>query len=146
MKKRIAAALCLALALCLLASCGKGQLRVEVWRRTADPERALSEGVIQPETRTVQLQAGSVNGAVSAFNAEPEDPTLRRAAPGDAKIVGWQLEGTELRLEVSPEWAELEGFAVLTFCALDGVDSVTIYSLGQRLAGPLDESGIFLGE
>ena len=46
MKKRIAAALCLALALCLLASCGKGQLRVEVWRRTADPERALSEGVI----------------------------------------------------------------------------------------------------
>ncbi|MFR3289290.1 MAG: hypothetical protein ACLTSG_02865 [Lachnospiraceae bacterium] len=37
MKKRIAAALCLALALCLLASCGKGQLRVEVWRRTADP-------------------------------------------------------------------------------------------------------------
>ena len=55
MKKRIAAALCLALALCLLASCGKGQLRVEVWRRTADPERALSEGVIQPETRTVQL-------------------------------------------------------------------------------------------
>ena len=74
MKKRIAAALCLALALCLLASCGKGQLRVEVWRRTADPERALSEGVIQPETRTVQLQAGSVNGAVSAFNAEPEDP------------------------------------------------------------------------
>ena len=98
MKKRIAAALCLALALCLLASCGKGQLRVEVWRRTADPERALSESVIQPETRTVQLQAGSVNGAV------------------------------------------------LTFCALDGVDSVTIYSLGQRLAGPLDESGIFLGE
>ena len=154
MKKRIAAVLCLALALCLLASCGKGQLRVEVWRRTADPERALSEGVIQPETRTVQLQAGSVNGAVSAFNAEPEDPTLRRAAPGDAKIVGWQLEGTELRLEVSPEWAELEGFersladccAVLTFCALDGVDSVTIYSLGQRLAGPLDESGKFLGE
>ena len=35
---------------------------------------------------------------------------------------------------------------MLTFCALDGVDSVTIYSLGQRLAGPLDESGIFLGE
>ena len=111
MKKRIAAALCLALALCLLASCGKGQLRVEVWRR-------------------------------------------RVGSSGDAKIVGWQLEGTELRLEVSPEWAELEGFersladccAVLTFCALDGVDSVTIYSLGQRLAGPLDESGIFLGE
>ena len=148
MKKRIAAALCLALALCLLASCGKGQLRVEVWRRTADPERALSEGVIQPETRTVQLQAGSVNGAVSAFNAEPEDPTLRRAAPGDAKIVGWQLEGTELRLEVSPEWAELEGFerSLADCCALDGVDSVTIYSLGQRLTGPLDESGIFLGE
>lgn len=85
MKKRIAAALCLALALCLLASCGKGQLRVEVWRRTADPERALSESVIQPETRTVQLQAGSVNGAVSAFNAEPEDPTLRRARPRRCK-------------------------------------------------------------
>ena len=154
MKRRIIAALCLALALLTLASCGQAALTVEVWRRTADAEHSVSEGLIQSERRSVQAQAGSINGAVSAFNAEPEDPTLRRAAPGDAKIVGWQLEGTELRLEVSPEWAELEGFersladccAVLTFCALDGVDSVTIYSLGQRLAGPLDESGIFLGE
>lgn len=154
MKRRVFAALCLALALLALASCGQGQLRVEVWRRAADSSDALSGGVIRPETRTVQLQAGSINGAVSAFNAEPEDPALLRAAPGEAKIVGWRLEDGQLRLEVSPEWAELEGFersladscAVLTFCALEGVESVTIYSLGQRLSGPLGEGDIFLGD
>ena len=36
--------------------------------------------------------------------------------------------------------------AVLTFCALEGVDSVAIYSLGKRLAGPMDESDIVLAE
>ena len=154
MKRRIIAALCLALALVTLASCGQAALTVEVWRRTADAEHSVSEGLIQSERRSVQAQAGSINGAVSAFNAEPEDPGLARAAPGDAKILAWRLEGTELRLEVSPEWAELIGFdrtladccAVLTFCALEGVDSVSIYSLGQRLAGPMDESDIVLAE
>ena len=154
MKRRIIAALCLALALLTLASCGHAALTVEVWRRTADAEHSVREGLIQSERRSVQAQAGSINGAVSAFNAEPEDPGLARAAPGDAKILAWRLEGTELRLEVSPEWAELTGFdrtlsdccAVLTFCALEGVDSVSIYSLGQRLAGPMDESDIVLAE
>ena len=127
---------------------------MEVWRRTSDAEHSVREGLIQSERRSVQAQAGSINGAVSAFNAEPEDPGLARAAPGDAKILAWRLEGTELRLEVSPEWAELTGFdrtladccAVLTFCALEGVDSVSIYSLGQRLAGPMDGSDIVLAE
>ena len=154
MKRRIIAALCLAFALLTLASCGHAALTVEVWRRTADAEHSVSEGLIQSERRSVQAQAGSINGAVSAFNAEPEDPGLARAAPGDAKILAWRQEGTELRLEVSPEWAELAGFdrtladccAVLTFCALEGVDSVSIYSLGQRLAGPMDESDIVLAE
>ncbi len=154
MKRHIIAALCLALALLTLSSCGHAALTVEVWRRTADAEHSVSEGLIQSERRSVQAQAGSINGAVSAFNAEPEDPGLARAAPGDAKILAWRLEGTELRLEVSPEWAELAGFdrtladccAVLTFCALEGVDSVSIYSLGQRLAGPMDESDIVLAE
>ncbi len=154
MKRRIIAALCLALALLTLASCGQAALTVEVWRRTADAEHSVSEGLIQSERRSVQAQAGSINGAVSAFNAEPEDPGLARAAPGDAKILAWRLEGTELRLEVSPGGAELTGFdrtladccAVLTFCALEGVDSVSIYSLGQRLAGPMDESDIVLAE
>lgn len=154
MKRRIIAALCLALALLTLASCGQAALTVEVWRRTADAEHSVSEGLIQSERRSVQAQAGSINGAVSAFNAEPEDPGLARAAPGDAKILAWRLEGTELRLEVSPGWAELTVFdrtladccAVLTFCALEGVDSVSIYSLGQRLAGPMDGSDIVLAE
>lgn len=110
MKRRIIAALCLALALLTLASCGQAALTVEVWRRTADAEHSVSEGLIQSERRSVQAQAGSINGAVSAFNAEPEDPGLARAAPGDAKILAWRLEGTELRLEVSPGWAELTGF------------------------------------
>lgn len=154
MKRRIIAVLCLALALVVLASCGHAALTVEVWRRTSDAEHSVSEGLIQPERRSVQAQAGSINGAVSAFNAAPEDPGLTRAAGEDARILAWKLEGTELRLEVSPEWAELEGFdrtladccAALTFCALEGVDSVSIYSLGQRLAGPLDESDIVLAE
>lgn len=154
MRRRIFAAFCLTLLLLALVSCGQATVKVEVWRRTLDSGRAVSDGLIQAERRTVPVQMGSISGAVSAFNAEPEDPGLRRAAAGNAEILGWQLEGSELRLEVSPEWAELEGFdrtladccAALTFCALDGVDSISIYSLGQRLAGPLDEGDIVLAE
>lgn len=91
-KRRIIAALCLALALLTLASCGQAALTVEVWRRTADAEHSVSEGLIQSERRSVQAQAGSINGAVSAFNAEPEDPASPARHPGTQRSSpgGWR--------------------------------------------------------
>ena len=88
------------------------------------------------------VRAGGRGGAV----------WINGAAPEGADILGWRLEGSELKLEVSPEWAELSGFektvaeccAALSFCALEGVERVSFYLLGQRLGRSIDEGDIIL--
>ena len=87
-----------------------------------------------------------------AHTRSSREPGLERAAPEGADILGWRLEGSELKLEVSPEWAELSGFektvaeccAALSFCALEGVERVSFYLLGQRLGRSIDEGDIIL--
>ena len=136
MRLRRLAALVLALCLALgLAGCAGETIEVTVWRS--------GEGsVALPETKRLAPGTGLIPGAVAAFNSTPEG----------ADILGWRLEGSELKLEVSPEWAELSGFektvaeccAALSFCALEGVERVSFYLLGQRLGRSIDEGDIIL--
>ena len=136
MRLRRLAALVLALCLALgLAGCAGETIEVTVWRS--------GEGsVALPETKRLAPGTGLIPGAVAAFNSTPDEPGLERAAP----------EGSELKLEVSPEWAELSGFektvaeccAALSFCALEGVERVSFYLLGQRLGRSIDEGDIIL--
>lgn len=146
MRLRRLAALVLALCLALgLAGCVGETIEVTVWRS--------GEGsVALPETKRLAPGTGLIPGAVAAFNSTPDEPGLERAAPEGADILGWRLEGSELKLEVSPEWAELSGFektvaeccAALSFCALEGVERVSFYLLGQRLGRSIDEGDIIL--
>ena len=146
MRLRRLAALVLALCLALgLAGCAGETIEVTVWRS--------GEGsVALPETKRLAPGTGLIPGAVAAFNSTPDEPGLERAAPAGAVILGWRLEGSELKLEVSPEWAELSGFektvaeccAALSFCALEGVERVSFYLLGQRLGRSIDEGDIIL--
>ncbi len=104
----------------------------------------------RPRDGTAQLRRSSTRRSTSTPD-EP-GPPLERAAPEGADILGWRLEGSELKLEVSPEWAELSGFektvaeccAALSFCALEGVERVSFYLLGQRLGRSIDEGDIIL--
>lgn len=114
--------------------------------------RSGEGSVALPETKRLAPGTGLIPGAVAAFNSTPDEPGLERAAPEGADILGWRLEGSELKLEVSPEWAELSGFektvaeccAALSFCALEGVERVSFYLLGQRLGFSIDEGDIIL--
>ena len=114
--------------------------------------RSGEGSVALPETKRLAPGTGLIPGAVAAFNSTPDEPGLERAAPAGADILGWRLEGSELKLEVSPEWAELSGFektvaeccAALSFCALEGVERVSFYLLGQRLGRSIDEGDIIL--
>lgn len=144
MKRPLAAVLLSALLLSL-AGCSGDTAKVTVWRRGED-------STVTQETRKLQSGTELIAGAVAAFNSRPEEPGLSRAAPDGAEILGWRLEGSELKLEVSPEWAELSGFdrtlasccAALTFCGLGSVDRVSFYLLGQRLGPALDKDDILL--
>lgn len=146
MRARSLAALALCLSLLLgLGGCAGNVAEISVWRRG---ESAVAE----VETRRLPGGTEMIAGLVSAFNAEPDEPGLHRAAPEGADILGWRQEGTELKLEVSEGWAALEGFertvadgcAVLTFCAVEGVERVSFYLLGQRLGPALDEEDLLL--
>ena len=114
--------------------------------------RSGEGSVALPETKRLAPGTGLIPGAVAALNSTPDEPGLERAAPEGADILGWRLEGSELKLEVSPEWAELSGFektvaeccAALSFCALEGVERVSFYLLGQRLGRSIDEGDIIL--
>lgn len=114
--------------------------------------RSGEGSVALPETKRLAPGTGLIPGAVAAFNSTPDEPGLERASPEGADILGWRLEGSELKLEVSPEWAELSGFektvaeccAALSFCALEGVERVSFYLLGQRLGRSIDEGDIIL--
>lgn len=114
--------------------------------------RSGEGSVALPETKRLAPGTGLIPGAVAEFNSTPDEPGLERAAPEGADILGWRLEGSELKLEVSPEWAELSGFektvaeccAALSFCALEGVERVSFYLLGQRLGRSIDEGDIIL--
>ena len=143
MKKRFA---CLALASTLLAlgACSAAGAEVTVWR--AVPSYYLESGAAI-ESETVRADAGlsEIDAAVAAFNSE-------RPLPDGVDITGWELDGTELKLSVSAEYASVTGYRrsiadacmVLTFCAIEGVERVSIYSEGTMLTAAMSAADIVL--
>ena len=149
MKKLLALLLALVMVFAL-AACG-GTTRVEVWRPLA--EYYLSGGAaVEVESVKVDGSLGVIDAAVAAFNTSPGDNRFTRALPGGVDVLGWTLEGGELRLDVSAEYASLSGWrrsiadscAVLTFCAIEGVDSVSIYSGDTMLSDARGPASIVL--
>ena len=108
MKKRFA---CLALASALLAlgACSAAGAEVTVWR--AVPSYYLESGAAI-ESETVRADAGlsEIDAAVAAFNSDTNDAELERPLPDGVDITGWELDGTELKLSVSAEYASVRYF------------------------------------
>ena len=150
MKKRFA---CLALASALLAlgACSAAGAEVTVWR--AVPSYYLESGAAI-ESETVRADAGpsEIDAAVAAFNSDTNDAELERPLPDGVDITGWELDGTELKLSVSAEYASVTGYRrsiadacmVLTFCAIEGVERVSIYSEGTMLTAAMSAADIVL--
>ena len=129
MRRRIIT-LALAAAFLALAACGLAGRKVTVWRAVS--QYYLESGsAVQSEPVSVDAGLSDIDAAVTAFNTDTTDAELVRALPDGVSITGWELDGTELCLSVSPEYASVTGYwrtvadccMVLTFCAIDGVES-----------------------
>lgn len=141
-----------ALALLLaLAACGQsGGAAFRVYRAVAPYYRTDGQ-LVEAEERSVAPGVGLLNAVIAEFNAAPSDQKLQSPLGGGTRILGYELSGSALRLEVSPGYAQLSGVdamladccIALTFCALDGVDSVSVWSEGQELTAPLSADDIY---
>ena len=144
----IAAALTLLLGLTACSLSGKS---VTVWRAVS-PYYLESGSAVQSEPVSVDAGLSDIDAAVTAFNTDTTDAELVRALPDGVSITGWELDGTELCLSVSPEYASVTGYwrtvsdccMVLTFCAIDGVESVSVYSEGVMLTAAMTTDDIVL--
>ena len=101
---------------------------------------------------SVDASLSELDAAVAAFNAEAGDTELLRALPEGVDVLGWTLDGGALTLAVSPGYASLAGRArtvadcciTLTFCAIEGVESVSVHALGAALSSSMTPDGFVL--
>lgn len=151
MKKRILCAL-LALALTTLSACVLlSRDEVTVWRAVS-PYYLESGSAIAAENVAADAGLGEIEAAVAAFNSETGESDLLRALPDGVNITGWTLENGELRLKVSAEYASVTGYwrsiadscMALTFCAIDGVKSVSVYSGDTLLTAAMSPEDVLL--
>ena len=140
MKKRFVC-LVLALLLAALPACALGGTGVTVWRAVS-PYYLEDGAAVESEVISVDSSLSVIDAAVAAFNSDTEGVELLRAMPQGIDILGWEISDGVLDLETSPEYATLTGYwrtvadccVALTFCAIDGVESVSLYSQGTALS------------
>ena len=142
------AAVCLA----LLAGCAMAGTEDVVVYRAVSPYYLTDGPAIEPEEVAVDTWLGAIEPAVVAFSSDSDEPDLQCALPDGVEITGWELDGSELRIYVSPQYAALTGHnrtvadacIVLTFCAIDGIESVSIYSGDTLLTARLGVDDLLL--
>ena len=108
---------------------------------------AVSHRRQRREGEEAPAEAGlsEIEAAVRAFNSPCIDSELAHPFPDGVEILGWELANASLRLYVPAEYAALTGAertvadccAVLTFTAIEGVESVSIWSGDVMLSAPM---------
>ena len=151
MKKAVI--LLLALALAALGGCASRTLEVEVYRAVLP--YYLSDGpAVRAETVHVDASLGDIDAVAEAFNSAPADPELANPLPDGVRIEGWELADGELRLSVSAGYASLSGYRrsaadcclALSFCAVEGVERVSVSSCEALLTAAMSPEDICLAD
>ncbi len=151
--KRLSAII-FALAMLLgLTACSLSGRSVTVWRAVS-PYYLESGAAVQSEPVSVDASLSDIDAAVAAFNSDSTDAELVRALPDGVSITGWELEDGELRLYVSAEYAAVTGAGrsigdacmALTFCAVEGVESVSVYSGDTLLTANMRPEDVLLAD
>ena len=139
-------------ALLSLAACGAEVQEAEVWRVVREAYLDGGGSALEAETVDVPAGLGEIAALIAGFNAAGESPSLRRALPEVALIENWTLASGELRLYVQEGFSDLTGYeralaeacATLTFCAVEGVESVSLFSGDTQLTAALTPGEILL--
>lgn len=142
MKKRAVAALLaalLTLAACVQEEPEEGGVRV--WFPT-DQKRdtraqAVSNQAFDPD------RTATVDALMAALLEGPAEDGLSDPFPAGTRLLGWELDGDLLLLDLSAPYGELTGVGLtladccitLTLCQLEGVDRVCITVDGAEVAG-----------
>lgn len=153
MKKSACSLLVFMLAfLLLISACGAqtGGTQISIYR-TLSPYYLTKGDLVDIEKVPLNPGIDIINSAISAFNSAPDDLRLRNPLPDGARIFGYSLTSGVLRLETKG-CEDLEGIeltvlhccAVLTFCAIDGIDAVSIWSGETELCPPLSPEDMIL--
>jgi len=154
---RTVAALTLALAV-LLAACapdgaesGAGGAEIEVYRVVSESLKNDGE-LIRAEKVEIPSGSDRLHAAMKALETSPKDPDLGRSMPGDLRILSYSLEDGQLSLEMSREYLDLQGIdrtvvdycIALTLCALEEVESVSLYVDGEPQSVGLTADDVLL--
>lgn len=128
-------ALLLSLILIFSACADTGAPHALIYRQLAPSYQGSSGEMIRAEHFTPAPGISPVSSVISQFNSASSDISLKTPMNEAAYILGYSQSDSHLRLRVSEGYMLLRGMertiadgcAVLTFCSLDGVDSVSIY-------------------
>jgi hypothetical protein len=135
----------------LLSACERGT-GVTVYRVLPPAARTGGELVVE-ERVNVPPGLDPLNALVVAFNAQPDSAMLINPLPQGAAITGFEQRGGNLRLLVSGlegmnpfDLSLLHCCATLSFCAVEGIGTVSLYSDDgeTEIRPPLSRSSIML--
>lgn len=142
-------------ALLLLSACGGNSAGAHVTvYRAVSPRYRTNGQLVCAESVAVSPGVNEISAAVSAFNGEPSDQTLRSPLPSGGRIIGFTAAGSDLQLELSPECAELSGMdltltvacLVLTFAGMEHTATVSVRCGDTVLSPPLTAADLVLSD
>ena len=147
----------LLLILCLLlgACSDRGEVTdydtIEVYR-VLKPDSQTNGELLRAESVPIEADADLLHAMLDALESSPADPLLVRSLPADVSIYSYVIDGTELILELSESYLELEGIQktltdyciTLSLCSLDGIGSVSIFVNGQPVSLGLESEDVLL--
>lgn len=145
MKKSVMGLLCAVLLLLSACAGGAGQNEPKAGAYGIYFSALGSSGAVaavECEYRQLSAGANPINALMELLLAGPENPALLSPFPqSGVRLLSWKLQDGELKLNLSEQYGELSGVDLtvadyciaLTFCQVEGVDSVYITVAGEEL-------------
>lgn len=142
--------------LLLLSACSVGSEQssggsISVYRMLA-PEYQTSGELLEAEAVHIPEGADPVSAAARALGESSSSARLKNPMPSNVRILGAELEGSSVSVEMSPAYYLLSGMdktmvdscITLTMCAISGVESVSTHIGGDLIEESLRSGDIML--